>query len=237
MENQELVTTEQQSLFLTPATFEHAQRVAKMLSSSTLVPKEYQGNIQNTIIALEMAHRLGASPLMIMQNLFIVHGKPGWSSTFIIAGINSSKRFTKLNFELSGEGDARGCIAWATETGKTVRIESPKVTIEMAKKEGWYDKNGSKWKTMPELMLRYRSAAFFGRLHCPEITMGMQTAEEIVDVLDKPILAKVDKEAERILVMISDAMSIEELDLLLPHVGPEQMDAFNIRRDEIKSFS
>jgi hypothetical protein len=86
--------TEVQTTFGDSASFEHAQRVAKMLSSSNLIPKEYQGNIQNTMIALEMANRIGATPLMVMQNLYIIHGKPSWSSSFIIAAINACKKFS-----------------------------------------------------------------------------------------------------------------------------------------------
>ena len=52
----------------------------------------------------------------------------------------------------------------------------------MAKAEGWLTKTGSKWQTMPELMLKYRAAAFFGRLYAPEVLMGMQTAEEVIDI-------------------------------------------------------
>lgn len=164
------------------ATFDHAQRVAKMLASSSLIPKEFQGNIQNTMIALEMANRIGASPLMVMQNLYIVHGKPSWSSSFIIAALNSCKRFSPLRFELSGEGDTMECYAWAYELSTNDKIIGPTVTMKMAKAEGWVDKNGSKWKTMPTLMIRYRSAAFFGRLYAPEIMMGMQSHDEVVDV-------------------------------------------------------
>jgi hypothetical protein len=54
--------------------------------------------------------------------------------------------------------------------------------MEMAKLEGWLDKPGSKWKTMPELMLKYRAAAFFGRLYAPEIMMGLYSADEVVDI-------------------------------------------------------
>jgi|SRR6478609_6557972 len=162
--------------------FEHAQRVAKMLSSSSLIPKDYQGNIQNTMIALEMANRVGASPLMVMQNLYIVHGKPSWSSSFIIASINASGKFSPLRYEVSGEGNEYGCLAWAYDLATGDRLEGPKVTMAMADAEGWINKAGSKWKTMPELMMRYRSAAFFGRLYAPEIMMGMQTTEEAHDV-------------------------------------------------------
>jgi len=210
MENNQLSVIPDNGAFSAQSNFEHSQRVAKMLSSSSLIPKEFQNNIQNTMIALEMANRIGASPLMVMQNLYIVHGKPSWSSTFIIAAINSSKKFSPLRFEISGEGDQIGCIAWCLEIGTNERLESPRVTIEMAKKEGWFNKAGSKWQTMPDLMMRYRSAAFFGRLYAPEIMMGMQTFEEVIDV--KPLsVNKIDKEAERVALMINDAATIEDL--------------------------
>lgn len=164
--------------------FDLIQRQAKLLAASALVPKEFQGNIANCVIALEMASRIGASPLMICQNLYIVHGKPGWSSQFIIAAINASGKFSPLRFEIAGEGDKRTCVAWAIEKGTDQRLESPPVSIEMAKKEGWSTKNGSKWQTMPELMLRYRTATFFGRLYAPEILMGMRTEDELKDVIE-----------------------------------------------------
>lgn len=162
--------------------FEHAQRVAKMLSTSDLVPQQFKNNIPNTMIALEMANRIGANPLAVMQNLYIVHGKPSWSSSFIIASINSSGKFSPLRFVVEGEGDNYGCFAWAYDLATGEKLEGPRVSIQMAKAEGWYTKNGSKWQTMPELMMRYRSASFFGRLYAPEIMMGMQSAEEVQDV-------------------------------------------------------
>lgn len=167
--------------------FDHAQRVAKMLSSSSLIPEHYRGNVQNTMIALEMANRIGASPLMVMQNLYIVQGKPSWSSSFIIASLNACKRFSPIRFEMTGEGDDYGCTAWAYDLATKEKLEGPKVTLRMARDEKWIDKAGSKWKTMPELMFRYRAAAFFGRLYAPDILMGMQTVEEVQDVVAQTI--------------------------------------------------
>lgn len=181
MENQAELERVPEASSFSMAAFDHAQRVAKMLASSNLIPKEFQGNVQNTLIALEMANRIGASPLMVMQNLYIVHGRPSWSSSFIIAALNSCRRFSPLRFELSGEGDAMECFAWAYELSTNEKIMGPTVTMKMAKAEGWIDKNGSKWKTMPTLMIRYRSAAFFGRLYAPDIMMGMHTKDELID--------------------------------------------------------
>ena len=182
MENNEITiisnTTGESGQVFAPAQFEHAQRIAKLLSSSDLVPNQYKGNIANTMVALEMAHRMNASPLMVMQNLHIIHGRPSWGSSFIIASLNSCGRFGTLRFEST----PTSCKAMATDKQSNSKLEGPTVTMEMAKAEGWLDKPGSKWKTMPELMLKYRAAAFFGRLYAPEIMMGLYSADEVVDI-------------------------------------------------------
>jgi hypothetical protein len=221
--------------------FEHAQRVAKMLSSSDLLPVQFKGNVQNTMIAMEMANRIGASPLMVMQNLYVVYGKPGWSATFIIAGINSCKRFSTLQFRKEGTKGSmeRTCVAFATDLKSGDVLESPEVSMKMAKNEGWLEKKGSKWQTIPELMLMYRSATFFGRLYAPELLMGMQTSDEIVDiqhqVVDPEPEPNLAKEDERIVLMIQDAKTVEELEAVGPHVKDDQLDLFTIKMDELKA--
>jgi hypothetical protein len=164
--------------------WELANRIGKAFAASSLVPAQYQNNVANCIVALEMANRMGASPLMVMQNLYIVHGNPGWSSKFLIACFNQSGKFSALRYEWNK--DRTGCRAAAVELSTGERLIGPEVTMQMAKDEGWAGKNGSKWKTMPELMLMYRAAAFFVRTYAPEISMGLSTAEEIGDVIDAP---------------------------------------------------
>lgn len=176
----ELVNT--QTSFGDSASFNHVQRVAKMLSESDLIPAAYKKNIPNTMIALEMANRIGATPLMVMQNLHVIQGKPSWSSAFIIAAINNCKKFTPLRFDLKGSGDTLECTAKAKDIASGENLVGPKVTMAMAVAEGWVSKAGSKWKTMPELMIQYRAAAFFGRLYVPEIMMGMHTDDELRDI-------------------------------------------------------
>lgn len=168
------------------AGFELAQRAAKALAASTLVPANYQGNLADCVVALELAQRIGASPLMVMQNLYIVHGKPAWSSQFLIAAVNQCGRYTALQYEWTGkEGtDAWTCRAWAKDRATGERVQGPAVSIGMAKREGWYEKKGSKWQTIPELMLMYRAATFFARTNAPELTMGLAAADEIHDVYD-----------------------------------------------------
>ena len=204
--------------------FEFMQRTAKMFSASTMVPAAYQAittkgygknakveanpaALANCMIALDMSQRMGANPLLIMQNLHIIEGRPSWSSQFIIAAINNCGKFSPLRFDLewldemdatfstfewiNGQKEERKhsvriknarCVAWAIEKATGDRLESAPVTMEMAVAEGWFSKNGSKWKSMPDLMMRYRSAAFFGRIYAPELLMGLPAAEELHDV-------------------------------------------------------
>jgi len=171
----------------TDAGFELAQRAGNLLSASDLVPQQFRGNLPNCVVALNMAQRLDADPLMVMQNIVIVHGRPTWSSQFLIATLNQSGRYTALRYEFVGEKgkDSYGCMAWAIERDTGDRIEGPTVTLGMAKEEGWATKNGSKWKTMPDLMLRYRSAAFFVRTNAPEIAMGLPTTDEARDLVER----------------------------------------------------
>lgn len=168
--------------FASMANFEIAQRMAKALSESDLVPKVYYKNLANCIVALEIAQRCQASVLMVMQNLFVIQGKPSWSSQYIIAALNSCGKFSPLRYKIEDNGQK--CTAYALELDTKERLEGPAVSIAMAKAEGWYDKSGSKWKTMPDLMLRYRSAAFFGRLYAPEVLMGLRTREEDEDIIE-----------------------------------------------------
>lgn len=162
--------------------FALAQREATALANSSLVPKEFSGNVANSLIALNLARRTGFDALMVMQNLDVIHGRPSFRASFLIACVNACGRFTPLKYRLSGEGDERTCIAVANDRETGEEIEGPPVTIRMAKDEGWFGKNGSKWKTMPELMLRYRAAAFFARTVAPEVSLGMMTSDELEDM-------------------------------------------------------
>lgn len=158
--------------------------LAKELAASNIIPKTFQQKPANVLIALNMAQRMNADPFAIMQNMYIVYSNPSFSSKFLISCFNSCGRYTSIKYEFSGKEntDSWGCTAYTTEKATGDKIVGAEVTIGMAKKEGWYGKDGSKWQTMPQLMLQYRAAAFLIRTTAPEITMGMSFAEELEDI-------------------------------------------------------
>ena len=256
---------ETQLSFFTAGGFALMQRGAALLSSSTLVPSAYRAEIEekkygrvtgvkqnpnampNCVLALNMSQRMGADPLMVMQNLYIVDGRPAWSSQFIIAAINACGKFSPLRFTIEELGEKevewittkwesnpnggrdvpkdvqhkakivnRQCRAWAIEKSTGERLDGPVVSMDMAVAEGWFGKAGSKWQTMPEVMLRYRAASFFGKLYAPELLMGIQTAEEIHDTIDlsemSPGSFGLDEE--------SKPMTMDEIKATLPQAAP-----------------
>ncbi len=177
----ETVTDMSQGVFASAANFNLAVRMASALAGSDIVPQEYRNNANNAMIAVEMAIRLHTSPIMVMQNLYVVNGRPAWSSQYIIAMINGSRKYrTELQFELEGRGDSLSCYAWA-EDQSGHKVTGPKITMQMARAEGWVDRKGSKWRTMPEVMIRYRAASFFGRMYCPEMIMGIYSRDEVIE--------------------------------------------------------
>lgn len=211
------------SAFESAGAFESAQRMARALITSDLVPDNYRGESKmgNALIAMDMANRMGLSPMVVMQNMHVIEGRPSWASSFIISALNSCGLFSPLRFRVTDLGEREASydkwqgpkgqrtkvtqkakiqdkefMAYAVEKGTGEVLEGPPVTFSMAVAEGWYFKPGSKWQTMPDLMGRYRAAAFFGRLYAPHILNGMQTDDEVMDIQEYRVVSSIDPEPE-----------------------------------------
>ena len=240
------------SAFSSESNFESAQRMAMAFVESDLAPDAYRGDkgVANTLIAMELANRIGASPLMVMQNLHVVKGKPGWASSCLIATVNACGRFTPLRFRFEGEKgeDNWGCRAVATDKDSAEECVGALITIQMAKDEGWWskkDRNGnetSKWQTMPEQMLMYRAAAFWTRVYAPEISLGLHTADEVADMPEWRRLTTngaedLDKALEEAL-MISEEPNAEEVPdtTRLQRLIAKAMEAGAVEGDRLEGY-
>ena len=159
-------------------------RLSERYANSSMVPDTYRGKPDNCFVALELASRMDVSPVLVMQNLYIVQGKPSWAGQACKALIDGSGKFADSEYVMVGNpaDDTWGCYLQAVNVKTCKLVKGSTVTIKLAKDEGWLNKNGSKWKTMPEQMMKYRAAAFFARTECPEVLMGFQTADEVQDV-------------------------------------------------------
>ena len=169
---------------MNPKAMNHLVKIAKTLSNSSILPAQYRGNVANCFVACEMAARMDVSPLFVMQNLHVIEGRPSWSSSACIALINGCGLFRDVRFNMVGEmgTPSRGCYISATRADTGEHVQGTTVTIQLAIDEGWMERKGSKWKTMPEQMLKYRAAAFFARIECPNVLMGFMLDDESRDI-------------------------------------------------------
>lgn len=158
-------------------------RLAQAYARSQIVPDQYRGKPDDCFIACQMAFRLRVDPMAYMQASYVVHGRPGLEAKFAIGLLNTSGLIRgRISYSDSGsieKGD-RQCVASAIDAA-TGEVVSATVTWKMVAAEGWNKKAGSKWVTMPDVMFRYRAAAFLIRTHYPEVLSGMPMVDEIED--------------------------------------------------------
>ncbi|WP_273280905.1 hypothetical protein [Pseudooceanicola atlanticus] len=166
-----------------PDSFGHMQRVANILAMSPLFPEHLrkgskESAIANGVLVMNMAMRLNEDPLTVAQNIYFVGGKPGWSASYMISKANQHGVFKNpIDWKVDGRGTENLSVTAVAElaaTGKKVEVTCD---MAMAKAEGW-TKN-AKYQSMPEQMLRYRSATFLIRLYCPEVMVGVPATIEI----------------------------------------------------------
>jgi hypothetical protein len=216
--------------FAGAADFALTMRIAECLSHSDFVADAYRDEIEvkdrngrvtiqpnpratsNIVVALELANRLGITVTEVMQNLYVVNGRPAWMSTFLISSINRCGRFHSLRFDMGGAGETRQCIAWTCEKRFAIPdnvrtladaikvnlpvLEGTAITWAMVKEEGWLDKRGSKWRTMPDQMFKYRAATFWTRVYSPELTMGIRAEDEVDDIAQPAQSSNGDRAAQ-----------------------------------------
>lgn len=171
-----------QNAFQSKEAFDQTTRYAMMLSKSNIVPESYQGKPENCFVALDLSNRMGLSPMVVMQNLFVIKGKPSWSGAACKMMIENCGKFKNIKHVYTGKmgEDSYGCYLTGIRISDGEIVNGCEITIDMAKKESWI--NGGKWKNLPDLMLAYRASAFFARVHCPEALMGLHLVEESEDI-------------------------------------------------------
>lgn len=176
------ITEDFNDMFCNESKFAHFFQVAQVLASSPIVPVNFKNNPGSCLIALSLARRMNIDPLMLMQKLYLIGNKPAIEAQLAIALINACGKYSPLEYVYEGSGETRSCYAVATRKADGKVLIGTKVSMEMARLEGWSVKGGSKWISMPEQMLGYRSGIFWGRLHDPGLLLGLPTSDELEDI-------------------------------------------------------
>lgn len=182
-ENTEIGVKTGQLDYMSGDALNKAYKNAMVLAKSDLVPDVYHNKPENVLLAMDMASRTGFSLMQVMQNLYIVRGKPSWSGSFCMNAIKACGKYDKVRYVFVGEPGTKdyGCFVQAIDKSTGQTVNGVVVDWNMVKAYGWDSKPGSQWKTAPDLMFRYRAAAFFARTECPEVLQGVRDEYEQQD--------------------------------------------------------
>ncbi|MBT8085990.1 MAG: recombinase RecT [Woeseia sp.] len=181
---------------LDPQQYDMMMKVSDVFARSNMVPAHFKQRPADVFVTLQLAWRLNIDPMTALQSVYIVQGRPGLSASLVIALANRSGLFKgPITFEKTGKGNALSVTANA-ELVATGQIVSATVDMALAQAEKW-TKN-DKYRTMPEHMLIYRAATWLVRRYAPEVLLGMQTNEELRDIVAADTAERVDDTAEAV---------------------------------------
>lgn len=171
-------------MLLDTAKFEQIKRLSAIFADSGLVPEHFAKNPQACFVAMTLAMQLRVQPFMLMNDLYMVHGKFGMQGKLVIALMKMSGKIVgDPRWEFTGEKKKPDwtCTCRVTMKDSGEIVELP-LSWETVCAEGWPAKSQSKWPTMPEQMFKYRTATWLCRLYMPEVLLGLRTVDELVDI-------------------------------------------------------
>lgn len=151
------------------------------LSKSGLVPDHFSKTPEAVYTAIEMARALQEEPVTLMQSIYFISGKAGFSASYMLSRLRRRGVIKgTVRYDVKGAGDSLAVRARVVDAVTEEEIAGPTVSMEMARAEGW-TKN-TKYKSMPEVMLRKRAITFLVREHYPDVLMGFHVVDELEDV-------------------------------------------------------
>ena len=182
------------SVFERYTSFDQFYEMAQMFARSQFVPETFKDKPENCLIALDLALSLKLKPTSLFPHLYVIHGLPALSAQFMIALVNRSEKFSLISWDEGEDGyfeyEAYGktlravnyyAQAYFTEKSTGKEYRSTRVDVKLARANGWFSKDGSKWKTMPREMCHWRSASWLIKNYAPETVFGLDFADELED--------------------------------------------------------
>lgn len=168
-------TTRQAGGWLSCQTFDQALKLAETFSKSAMVPKQYQGNAANCLVAMAYGDSLGMAPLQAMQSVAVVNGIPALYGDGMLALVQASPVFDGI--EESIEDGAAVCTVKRRGMKPVQRI----FTVDDAKRAGLWGKAGP-WQQYPSRMLQMRARSWALRDAFADVLRGIQSVEEVRDI-------------------------------------------------------
>ena len=167
---------------LEPTNLGEAMDFAKQISSSSMVPKQYQGNPTNTLIAMQWGYEIGLAPMQALQNIAVINGKPSIYGDALLALVRKDPRCMGIEETMEGENETMNaiCVLKRKHIDGSLELIKREFNVLMAKRAGLWGKQGP-WSQYPERMLQMRARGNCLRDAFPDVIKGIITVEEAKD--------------------------------------------------------
>ncbi|MGJ8524283.1 hypothetical protein R84981_003008 [Carnimonas sp. R-84981] len=163
---------------LQPRSMDEAMRMAEMLSGSQMVPKNYQGKPQDTLVAMMMGDELGLNPIQSLQNIAVINGKPSIYGDALLALVQNHPKFGGHEEEFDKATMTAKCTVWRKGDAQKHTVIFSQDDAKAAKLWG---KSGP-WTQYPQRMLMWRARGFALRDKFADALGGLITVEEARDM-------------------------------------------------------
>jgi hypothetical protein len=158
---------------LNPENLHEALQMAEVLSKSSLIPKDFQGNPGNVLVAIQWGMELGLAPMQALQSIAVINGRPSLWGDAVIALCRSHPVCEWIKETFDDDGTA---ICATQRRGDPEPVER-RFGMEDAKRAALSGKSGP-WTQYPRRMLQMRARSWCLRDAYPDLLRGMAVAEE-----------------------------------------------------------
>ena len=160
-----------------PVDFANKFRMARVLCNSGLIPSGLN-TPEKVTVALQWGFELGLSPMVAVNNIAVVNGKPTMSADMLHAIARHNPEYAGLKW--IEQTDKRAECVVIRKTANYTEETKGVYTWEMAQAAGLTSKDN--WKKYPSRMLKHRALSYALRDAFPDVLAGIYNPEEMESV-------------------------------------------------------
>lgn len=161
-----------------PQSYEAKYKMAGILCKSGLIPQGLN-TPEKVYVALQWGHELGLTPMVAVNNVAVINGKPTLSADIMAAVVKRSPEYGGIRWVKNTDEEAECVITRILPNGTKEEMTS-RFTIQDARNAGLAGRDV--WKKYPKRMLKHRCLSYGLKDVFPDLLAGLYTPEEMESV-------------------------------------------------------
>lgn len=171
MEKTELITMNKEEIISSVLIPEAFKKSPKDVIIAVDFAKKQGKTIGTTLVAFDYALKFKQSPLTILQAMYEVDGKIGWSADFLLSLLKTLYKEIDFVWDESLKDNPAVKMTAKDENGKMFETE-------FCYKKNWAKQNDN-WLRIPKTMLKRRAITLFARTNNPELFANCYDSSEV----------------------------------------------------------